>query len=151
MVAKSGVFPGSPRLAWMLAVAVALMLAGAAARADALSSVDAAGVRALRDQGVKIVDIRRADEWRETGVIEGSLLITAVDANGQLVDGFPAALMAAVDREEPVVIICRSGNRSAAVSRMMTERGGYTHVIDAAGGMRAWIGEGNPVQPCQSC
>lgn len=108
-------------------------------------------VRAMIDQGAKVVDIRRPEEWRESGVIEGSILLTAIDADGRLVGDFPQALEAAVGRDEPVVVICRSGNRSAVIGRMMSESGGFSRVVDAGGGIRAWLGAGQPVAPCPSC
>lgn len=140
----------------LVAVALAVVSLGAFAgasdaRAEPPRQVDAGNLPAMIAQGVKVVDIRRADEWRDTGVIAGSLLLTAVDADGRLVAGFPEALMKAVDRDEPVVVICRSGNRSAMIARMMSERGGYIHVVDAAGGIRAWIDAGNPLTPCPGC
>lgn len=135
----------------LVMAAVICLTAIGAARADALSNADAAQVRALVADGVKVVDIRRPDEWRESGVIEGSVLLTAIDAEGRLVADFPAALAGVVDPDEPVVVICRSGNRSAVISRLLSESAGYTHVVNADGGMQAWLGAGNPVTPCPRC
>jgi rhodanese-related sulfurtransferase len=131
---------------------VASMLAGVSlVRAEAVTVADPADVRTLIEQGAKVVDIRRADEWRDTGIIDGSILLTAVDAEGRLVPGFAQALDQAVGRDEPVVVICRSGNRSAAITRMMSESAGYSRVVDAGGGIRAWLGASYPVAACPSC
>lgn len=119
--------------------------------ADAVTSADPAEVRALIEQGAKVVDIRRADEWRETGVIDGSILLTAVDAHGRLVPGFPEALADALGRDDTVIVICRSGSRSAVITRMLSEGEGFTRLVDAGGGIRAWLGAGQPVSPCGSC
>ena len=143
------------RALWRLCmvVLVAALMVGwhSRAGADAVAEVDSAGLAELLEQGVTIVDIRRPDEWRETGVIDGSVQITAVNAEGRLVEEFPAAIATAVGRDEPVAIICRSGNRSALIARMMSEHGGYTRVIDAAGGIRAWLDADLPVVPCSRC
>lgn len=139
------------RLFAMSLIIVALLAGALQVRAEPVTVAGPAEVRALIDQGAKVVDIRRADEWRETGVIDGSILLTAIDADGRLVPGFPQALADAVDRDEPVVVICRSGNRSASITRMMSEGAGFTHVVDAGGGIRAWLGAGQPVAPCPSC
>lgn len=134
------------------ALIIATMLAGTPpVRAEAVTVANPADVHALVEQGAKVIDIRRADEWRDTGIIDGSILITAVDAEGRLVPGFAQALGDAVGRDEPVVVICRSGNRSAAITRMMSESAGYSRVVDAGGGIRAWLGAGYPVAPCPSC
>ncbi len=80
------------RLAAMAFMIVALLAGGASARAEAVPVASPDEVRAMVDQGAKVVDIRRADEWRETGVIDGSILLTAIDADGRLVSDFPQAL-----------------------------------------------------------
>ena len=36
----------------------------------------------MQEQNVPIIDIRRPDEWRSTGVISGSYLLTFFDAKG---------------------------------------------------------------------
>jgi rhodanese-related sulfurtransferase len=136
---------------FLMIVAIAGLVGLGSARAGAVDTAAPEQVRALAAQGVKVIDIRRADEWRDTGVIPGSILLTAIDADGRLVEGFPAAFSEAVKRDEPVIVICRSGNRSAVVSQLLSENGGYSHVINAAGGMRAWIDAGNPVTPCTRC
>ncbi len=50
--------------------------------------VDAAQLRELIAQGVPIYDIRRPEEWRQTGVVAGSRLLTWVDASGRPRAGF---------------------------------------------------------------
>jgi rhodanese-related sulfurtransferase len=139
----------STRLA--AALFAALLFGVTPARAEPVMVATPDEVRAMIDQGAKVVDIRRPEEWRESGVIEGSILLTAIDADGRLVGDFPQALEAAVGRDEPVVVICRSGNRSAVIGRMMSESGGFSRVVDAGGGIRAWLGAGQPVAPCPSC
>ena len=46
------------------------------------TNVDNAGLKTLLAQGVPVYDIRRAEEWRATGVVEGSRKLTYVDARG---------------------------------------------------------------------
>jgi rhodanese-related sulfurtransferase len=129
----------------------AMLAGGPPVRAETVTVASPADVHALVEQGAKVVDIRRADEWRDTGVIDGSILLTAMDAEGRPVPGFAQALDQAVGRDEPVVVICRSGNRSATIARMMSESAGYSRVVDAGGGIRAWLGAGYPVAACPSC
>ncbi len=122
-----------------------------AAETSRYIDIDPAALANLMDKGVKVVDIRRPDEWRETGVIPGSKLLTAFDSSGQLNAEFPSEFKALVDRDEEVIIICRSGNRSAALSRALAESVGYTRVYNASGGIVSWIDMGNKTAPCPSC
>ena len=130
---------------------VGLAVSSAVAGSAKYTNIDAAQVQAMIAKGVKVVDVRRVDEWRGTGVIEGAALITAFDARGRFNPDFPDAFSAAVGQDEAVVVICRSGNRSRVISELLTERAGYTRVYNAAGGMLSWIGDGNPVASCPTC
>lgn len=102
-------------------------------------------LKELLIKGVKIVDIRREDEWDKTGVIEGSELLTAFDAKGQFIRRFPVDLEEIAGPDEPVILICRTGNRTAVLANMMTEQGGYKNVYNVTDGITKWIKDGNPV------
>jgi len=115
------------------------------------TNVDNAALKVLVDDGVKIVDVRRPDEWRTTGVIPGSALLTAFDAGGRFNPDFPAAFEALVNRDESVVLICQSGGRSTALARVLSEQAGYTRIYNVAGGIAGWMEDGNPTVPCSQC
>lgn len=137
-------------LATPVAVTVAMATA-AAAGAPSVRPLEPAAVHAAAEQGIALVDVRRPDEWRATGVAPGSLLITAFDADGRPLPGFLDAVRANVSPDQPVMLICRTGNRSAAAARLLTEQGGYRQVSNATGGITAWIDTGQPVVPCPTC
>lgn len=105
----------------------------------------------LLQRGVPVIDIRRAEEWRGTGIIAGSRLITAFDVDGNLDPQFAETIRASVEADKPVAIICRSGNRSAAAARILTEHMGFAQVYNVTRGLRGWLSEGRPVQDCPSC
>lgn len=109
-------------------------------------NLDNQGLEALRAQGVPVVDIRRPEEWRETGVVEGSSLMTFVDGNGRLVPGFLERFTASFDKDQPVILICRTGNRTDVLGRHLTEQMGYSQVYNVRDGITRWIGEGRPVE-----
>ena len=54
----------------------------------------------------------------------------------------PAAL-AGLDRDRPVLLICWSGNRSAAMCDLVTAAG--LEAANVGGGTAAWIRTGHPV------
>jgi len=125
--------------------------AGIAHAAGGFTDVDAVEVRRLVGEGVTVVDVRRADEWRSTGVIEGSTLITAFDASGRFNPEFPAAIAAAARPDQPVLVICWTGNRSKVIAEALAEQAGYSRVFNAVGGMQEWLRAGGPVGDCRSC
>lgn len=88
------------------------------------------------------VDLRTTGEWQQFGVPDTAEigvktnLIQWVDATGQLNPDFiddVRGLGLSDDPERPVVLLCRSGVRSVAAAKALTERG-YTRVYNVAEG-----------------
>ena len=88
---------------------------------------------ALQD-GATLVDVREPAEFRE-GHIPGAVNIPM----GQL-----SARLAEIDRDRPVCVVCASGNRSAAMTDVLTAAG--YDAANVVGGTRAWIESGRPVE-----
>ena len=107
-------------------------VAGAPAALAAEVSVDEAS--RLRDAGAFMLDVREPDEWA-AGHIEGATLIPL----GEL-----AARAKEVPADRQVVVVCRSGNRSAQ-GRDVLLGAGLTSVTSMAGGMNDWAASGKPV------
>ena len=135
----------------LILLVVGLVSTAASAGEPGYTNVDNAALEALIDDGVKIVDVRRPDEWRTTGVIPGSALLTAFDARGRFNPDFPAAFEALVNRNEDVILICRSGNRSTVLARALSAQAGYTRVYNVTGGIAGWMEGGNPTVRCRVC
>jgi rhodanese-related sulfurtransferase len=108
------------------------------------TNVDNAELKALVAKGVPLYDIRRPEEWRQTRVEEGSRTLTYVDAAGRPNPGFLSRFTAEVGKNDPVVLICRTGSRTDALARELAEMG-YTQIYNVRHGITRWIGEGNPV------
>lgn len=85
--------------------------------------------------GIKIVDIRTEKEWRETGVVKGSLGLTFFREDMTYdVNAFLARLKQYVSPNDKIAIICRTGNRSDKVSRYLAKLG-FASVINIDGGV----------------
>ena len=126
-----------------IVVFCALLVVGAMPLHADVIQVDSAGLERLRATGVAVIDVRRAEEWRETGVIEGSHLMTFFDKKGRYdLDQWLPALAAIAESDQPVAFICRSGKRSGKVARLLDEQFGYRHVYTAQDGILGWIDEG---------
>ena len=133
----------------LAALLAAHLAAGAPLRAD-VTPVDSTALERLMQRGVPVIDIRTPEEWRETGIIEGSRLLTFFDAQGRY--DVRAWLSKLADiapfRDDPFALICDSGGRSALVSHFLDAQLGYRHVFDAPGGLAQWMAEGRPtVEP----
>jgi rhodanese-related sulfurtransferase len=81
---------------------------------------------------VQLVDVREDSEVAQ-GRIPGARHIPLGQLGGRLAE---------LDRQQPVIAICRSGNRSAKATEMLTEAG-FT-CDNMVGGMLAWQAAGLP-------
>jgi rhodanese-related sulfurtransferase len=108
-------------------------------------NVDYAQLQVLITQGVPVYDVRRPEEWKQTGVVEGSRLLTWVDKGGRVQPGFFEMLAADAPKDKPLVIICRTGNRTSQLAREMMEKHGYTKVYNVKDGISGWLASGQPV------
>lgn len=94
--------------------------------------VDELATRLARGDAV-LLDVRRPDEWEEAH-IDGATLIT-LDTLPDRVDELP--------RDRSILVICRSGARSAAATEALTGAG--YDATNVAGGMLAWVDSGRDV------
>lgn len=109
------------------------------------SNINNSDLKKLLKRGVKFVDIRRQDEWDKTGVIEGSVRLTAFNNRGEFVRGFPESFQKIAAPGDEVILICRTGNRSSVLANILAEQAGYTKVYNVTDGIAKWIKNGNPV------
>lgn len=126
----------------------AAALLGAAGIGYAMTATDEAGfetqvlsVEQMRETGGLIVDIRTPPEWVETGVIDGAKLATFTDP-----DSFLARIGPEIADGRDLILICRSGNRTAAAARALEGRI-PNRIVSIEGGMRKLIGSGYQTVP----
>ncbi len=84
-----------------------------------------------------LLDVREDDEWRE-GHIEGARHLPM----GQV----PAAVAAGTEwlrPDQPVIVVCAVGARSARVASWLNQQG--YQAINLDGGMHAWMLAGRPI------
>ena len=114
-------------------------------QAGGYSNISNAKLQELVSQGVLLVDIRREEEWRQTGIVEGSKTITFFDGTGSLSPDFLPKFTAIANSNEAVILICRTGNRTKAASEAIAKQLGYKNVMNVTTGIMGWIAEKRPV------
>lgn len=95
---------------------------------DEITKIDAETLQnKLENEEITLLDVREVSEY-EGGHIEGAVNapLSSLDAN-QL--SYP--------KDEPIYVICRSGNRSAQAASQLQDAG-YTEIYNVSGGMMAW-------------
>ena len=139
-----------------VAAAAALMLLSVnACSQDSGPMLSAPDAHAQVQAGqLTLIDIRRPDEWRQTGVAPDALRIDMAQGPERFVRQVEAA--ANGDRNAPIGLICRTGNRSTHMQQALAEAG-FTQVYNIKEGMvgsaagPGWIKRGLPVAPCPAC
>jgi len=131
--------------AGLFSVVLLLPNAVAAAQDPGFKNIDNARLQELMGQGVPVYDIRRKDEWSRTGIIDGSRLLTFVDRQGRMKKKFLPRFTEEIDKDQPVIILCRAGNRSDTLARYLVDKLGYTNVYNLRDGIVSWIYENKPV------
>jgi len=126
--------------------AAGLLLIGLSACSEPpYTNVDNAELQMMLEKDIPIYDVRRPEEWRQTGVVEGSKLLTFVEASGHLKPDFIERFTAANSPHDPVILICRTGSRTSSLARLLVEKMGYTQVYNVRDGITSWIREDRAV------
>ena len=130
-----------------LVVFFCLALSALLARAEVID-IDNVQLTQLMKSGVTVIDIRTQPEWEETGILPGSKLLTFFDERGK---ADPAVWLDKVKPlakpSDPVVVICRSGNRTKPVSQFLSQQAGYAKVYNVKGGIKGWLGDKGSLVP----
>lgn len=132
-------------LSTLMILAFALAACGAPAAPEQAATVDLQNLPAnltvqqtkplLGNPDVLLLDVREQSEY-DAGHIPGVKLIPT----GQI-----ASRLSEIPKDKPVIVTCRTGNRSAAVTQLLKEQG-YTNVHNMEGGIVAWQNAGYPVE-----
>jgi len=109
-----------------------------------------AALELQQSQRLVIVDIRRPEEWRQTGIASGAERATILSRRGDR--GFLARIdeITRGDKTAPIGLICAGGVRSRHAARLLY-REGYKNVVDIGEGMLGsgdgpgWVARGLPV------
>ncbi|HSJ12534.1 MAG TPA: rhodanese-like domain-containing protein [Gillisia sp.] len=92
-------------------------------------SVEEAKTILAEEPGAVFLDVRTPEEFNE-GHIEGAVLINFFDEDFK-------EQVEALDKDKPVYIYCRSGNRSQQAGMILTQMG-FQEVYDIEAGYIGW-------------
>lgn len=106
-----------------------------------IEAMTADQISAAQADGAVVIDIRRPEEWAETGVLPGARLITFVDT-----DSFLGALGPDMIERHDLILVCHSGRRSGLAADALWHLLPNA-VVSVDGGMSRLIAEGATVVP----
>lgn len=142
---------------YALPIATLMLLSLCAHAAEPGPNLSAPEAFALAESGrMTLIDIRRPEEWRQTGVAKDAKRINMEHPEGLIAFLRQIAREVKGDGNAPIGLICRTGNRTTYIQEVMREVG-FTQVYNIKEGMvgsaagPGWIARGLPVEPCQTC
>ncbi|MDA8000037.1 MAG: FKBP-type peptidyl-prolyl cis-trans isomerase [Alphaproteobacteria bacterium] len=97
-----------------------------------------------RGDNLTVVDIRRVESVRETGVIEGSTTIQILGPRGRAVPNLGQLLLEGVPQDVPVVVVDENGALAVELAYLMANNR-WRDVSYLKGGVRAWRVSGRPL------
>ncbi len=128
-------------------VLVSILLLSAFSFSDLFGNTAYQGIehqklKQLLSQKTALVDIRRPEEWRYTGVIPNSQLITVFDHRGQTI---PESLekLAQFDKKQAIILICHTDVRARHTSKFLTDKLKFEQVYYVKNGISGWLSAGN--------
>ena len=103
-------------------------------------------LKSLLQKKIPLIDIRRKDEWKSTGIVKNSILMTFFDKNGKAnTNEWLKELNEIAKKNDPVILICRTGRWTGIISKFLSEKVGYRLIYDVTDGITDWIKKGNTV------
>ena len=105
--------------------------------------IEVAQLKNLLDNNALLVDIRREEEWKQTGVIFGSMLSTFFNKDGTAnINVFLSDLRENVSAEQTILLICRTGRRTKVATKFMLSNTEFKEVFSVIGGITEWKKQG---------
>ncbi|MDO5715345.1 MAG: rhodanese-like domain-containing protein [Tissierellia bacterium] len=118
-----------PILLVILAIVILIIFKGGLMQKNSISYEEAEQL--IQDEKALVVDVRRADEYAQ-GHIPNAKLIPLDQISTR-------AEKELKDKDRPIILYCRSGNRSNQALKIL-EHQGYTHLYNL-GGLHKWKGK----------
>jgi rhodanese-related sulfurtransferase len=122
----------------LVVIAVVMFQGPLMLRLSGVRTVDPAGtVQLMNHEDARVVDVREDKEWQQ-GHIPGAVHIRLGELSNRMneLEG---------QKDAPLVVVCRSGNRSTKAA-LQLRKAGFQKVYNLSGGTMAWQQAGMPLE-----
>tara|TARA_B100000963_G_scaffold129893_1_gene113347 strand:- start:580 stop:984 length:405 start_codon:yes stop_codon:yes gene_type:complete len=101
----------------------------------------------LIEQEIKIIDVRTQNEWKSTGIIKGSLLISLLNKNKKFIfEDWYEIFKNTLNTNNSIIFICASGVRSNYISHLVKKKKPDLIVYNLKKGINNWIRSGYKIE-----
>ena len=101
----------------------------------------------LIEKEIKIIDVRTQNEWKSTGIIKGSFLISLLNKNKKFIfNNWYEMFNNKFGKNKSIIFICASGVRSNYISNLVKQKKPDLIIYNLKKGINYWIRSGNKIQ-----
>ena len=101
----------------------------------------------LIEKEIKVVDVRTQNEWKSTGIIKGSFLISLLNKNKKFIfEEWYEMFNDKFGRNKSIIFICASGVRSNYISHLVKKKKPELTIYNLKKGINNWIRSGYKIQ-----
>ena len=100
----------------------------------------------LIEKEIKIIDVRTQNEWKSTGIIKGSFLVSLLNKNKKFIfEDWFAMFENNFGKNKSIIFICASGVRSNYISHLVQRKKPDLIIYNLRKGINHWIRSGNQI------
>ena len=100
----------------------------------------------LIEKEIKIIDVRTQNEWKSTGIIKGSFLVSLLNKNKKFIfEDWFAMFENNFGKNKSIIFICASGIRSNYISHLVKKKKPDLKIYNLKKGINDWIRSGNKI------
>ena len=104
-------------------------------------------VQYMAEDNIVMIDVRREEEWENTGIIKNAHKLTFFDIYGNcdVATWLHKFEKLVKSKDQQFILICAHANRTRTIGNFLIQNHGYTNVTHLEGGMALWCEEGREV------
>ena len=108
--------------------------------------IDNSELKNLIEKDINIIDVRTQNEWKSTGIIEGSILISLLDKKNKFIfENWYEDFKKKISKNESVIFVCALGVRSKFISNLVNKKKPDLKIYNLKKGINNWIRSGNKI------
>ena len=101
----------------------------------------------LIEKKIKIIDVRTENEWKSTGIIKGSFLVSLLNENKKFIfEDWYEMFNNKFGKNKSIIFICASGIRSNYISHLVKKKKPDLIIYNLKKGINNWIRSGYKIQ-----
>ena len=108
--------------------------------------IDNSELKNLIANDINIIDVRTQNEWKSTGIIEGSILISLLDKKNKFIfENWYKDFNKKITKNESIIFVCAVGVRSKFISNLVNKKKPDLKIYNLKKGINNWIRSGNKI------